>query len=254
MRKFAALAGVAVVASAGIAGAATINDTTLASPPGVYFGSGNINSHFSVTTENGIEIGQQALQRFVGPVTPTGNLYTVNTGATTVLGKTGSWWGFAFSVNLGITGLHLSDVSATLTMTDAVNGTTGSFNLQLIPDNAGYNGSTFNAAFLNAATDIAFQNSEALSFASIAGALNDPGYDINANNTYTFTLDVDRIVCPVGAVGCDFNLAQNTIVVQAGTGAPLPEPSQIGLGIWLIGSIALFVGTRKRRPLLLRRG
>lgn len=236
MKRLAALAGFAVAVSASIAGATTINDTTLASPPGVYFGSGNINSHFSVTTENGIEIGQQALQRFIGPVTPIGNLYTVDIGPTTVLGKTGSWWGFVFSVNLGSTGLHLSDVNATLTMTDAVKGTTGSFNLQLIPDNAGFDGSAFNAAFLNAATDIAFQNSEALSFASIAGALGDPGYDINANDTYTFTLDVDRIDCPVSVAVCDLNLAQNTIVVQAGTGAPVPEPFSIALfGAGLLG-------------------
>jgi hypothetical protein len=234
MRKLAILAGVAVAASAGTAGAVTVNDTTLASPPGVYFGSGNINSHFSVTTENGIEIGQQALERFVGPVTPTGNLYAVNVGPTTVPGKTGSWWGFVFSVNLGSTGLHLSDVSATLTMTDAVNGTTGSFDLQLIPDNSGYDGSAFHNPAL--ATDIAFQNSEALSFASVAAALGDPGYNINANNTYTFTLDVDRIACPVSTTGCDLNLAQNTIVVQAGTGAPVPEPISIALfGAGLVG-------------------
>jgi hypothetical protein len=234
MRKLAALAGVAVAASAGIAGAATVNDTTLASPPGVYFGSGNINSHFSVTTENGVEIGQQALERFVGPVTPTGNLYAVDVGATTVPGKTGSWWGFVFSVNLGSTGLILHDVSATLTMTDVVNGTTGSFDLQLIPDNAGYDGSSFDNPAVD--TDIAFQNSEALSFASIAAALGDPGYNINANNTYIFTLDVDRIACPVDTTTCDLNLAQNTIVVQAGTGAPVPEPISIALfGAGLIG-------------------
>jgi hypothetical protein len=235
MKKLAALAGVAVAASAATAGATTVNDTTLASPPGVYFGSGNINSHFSVTTENGIEIGQQALERFVGPVTPTGNLYTVDVGATTVPGKTGSWWGFVFSVNLGSTGLHLGDVTATLTMTDAVNGTTTAtpFNLQLIPDNAGYDGSAFHTAV---PTDIAFQNSEALSFATLAGFLGDPAYDINANNTYTFTLDVDRIVCPVSFTACDLNLAQNTIVVQAGTGAPAPEPLSIAMfGAGLVG-------------------
>jgi hypothetical protein len=234
MKKLAALAGVAVAASAGTAGAVTVNDTTLASPPGVYFGTGNINSHFSVTTDNGIEIGQQALERFIGPVTPTGNLYTVDVGATTVPGKTGSWWGFVFSVNLGSTGLHLSDVTAMLTMTDAVNGTTGTFDLQLIPDNAGYDGSAFHDPA--AATDIAFQNSEALSFASIAAALGDPGYDINANNTYTFTLDVDLIGCPAGTPACDRNLAENTIVVQAGTGAPVPEPFSIALfGAGLVG-------------------
>jgi len=234
IKKLAALAGVAVAASAGTAGATTVNDTTLASPPGVYFGSGNINSHFSVTTENGIEIGQQALERFVGPVTPTGNLYTVNVGPTTVPGKTGSWWGFVFSVNLGSTGLHLSDVTAMLTMTDAVNGTSGTLNLKLIPDNEGYDGSAFDSVAVP--TDIAFQNSEALSFADVRAALGDPLYDIDANNTYTFTLDVDRIACPVSTTACDLNLAQNTIVVQAGTGAPAPEPFSIAMfGAGLVG-------------------
>ena len=61
-------------------------------------GSGTSNGHFAVDTEaNGVELGLRASIRYVGPITPTGNLYTAPVG----LASGGALWNFEFSVNPG---------------------------------------------------------------------------------------------------------------------------------------------------------
>src|ERR1700722_10624472 len=122
--------------------ATVVDNTSLASPPGVYFGTGNANSNFTVDNDAGIELGLSAITRFVGPIVPTpttSNIYDVPLGPTTVPGHTGAAWGFDFSINLhppGGSSLTLGDIGALLTLTDVVNGTTGSFNPLGIPDNS----------------------------------------------------------------------------------------------------------------------
>jgi hypothetical protein len=227
----------------GAAQAAVVNNTALASPPGVYFGSGNSNSNFTVSTKGSVELGLSAITRYVGPVVPTGNEYDVATGATSVPGKTGSAWGFVFSVNLnadGLGSLNLSDITTKLTLNDVGLGTTGSFDVLGIPDNSEYGaGGVCTPAILCGAASgyYAFQNSEALSFAAVAGALGDPGYDINANDTYIFTLEAfDK----AGAL-----LGTNTINVVAGTGAVIPEP--ITLSLFGAGFAGLAIVRRRRK-------
>src|SRR4051812_32128083 len=126
--------------SVALASAAPVLDTSLTDPPGVYFGSGNVNSHFTVDRTGSIETGLSAINRYIGPVTPTGSTYNVPTGPTTVPTKTGSEWGFVFSVNLNYNGANpngtLSDVTTRLTLRDVGLGTTGSFDPMIIPDNA----------------------------------------------------------------------------------------------------------------------
>ena len=240
------MSAVALVLSAGASNADTVTyDASLASP-GVYFGTGNINSGFTVDQSNNIELGLEAIQRYIGPVTPTGSTYDVLTGDTTVPGKSGANWGFVFSVNLQAAGGSATfpgNYTVDLTMTDVGNGTTSSpFNLLSIPDNSYYGPSgVCNGSACLSGNPYAFQNSEALSFPIIADLLNDPGYDVNANDTFNFTLSVSQ----QGTI-----LASDSITVVAGTGAqPVPEPSSFPVllaGLGLIGG-AFYFGRKKAK-------
>ncbi|MGA9869440.1 MAG: PEP-CTERM sorting domain-containing protein [Acetobacteraceae bacterium] len=211
MRKFllSSVAAAAALAFVGITPAlATVDNTSLASPPGTYFGTGNPNTNWTVNTVSGVEMGLQASLPTIGPIVPVGNVYGVATGVN---------WNFNFSVNTAASGLTLSDVGPiSLSLTDFGTGTTGSFDPTLIPDNA-------------TVDDTGFQNSEGLRFASIAAVLGDPDYDVNANDTYLFTLSTSA-----GSV---------TERVVVGSGA-VPEPASLAvLGVGLLG----LAFTRKRR-------
>jgi len=146
------------------------------------------------------------------------------------------------SVNLNADGrgtLNLSDITTKLTLNDVGLGTTGGFDVLAIPDNAEYGagGVCPNASLCGPASGFsAFQNSEALSFALVAAALGDSGYDINADDTYVFTLEAFN---KAGAL-----LGTNTINVVAGRGAAVPEPVTLSLfGAGVAGMAAL----RRRR-------
>jgi len=243
MKKIAALSFAATfLGLIGAAQAGVVNDTSLVNPPGVYFGAGNSNSHFNVSTTGSVEIGLSAITRFIGPVTPTGNEYDVATGATSVPGKTGSSWGFVFSVNLNADGngaLNLSNITTKLTLNDVGLGTTGFFDVLAIPDNTlyGTGGTCTPSITCTTANYFAFQNSEALSFAAVAAALNDPGYDMNADDTYIFTLEAFN---QAGAL-----LGSNTINVVAGKGAAVPEP--LTLSLFGAGFAGLAVMRRRKK-------
>jgi hypothetical protein len=243
--SFATLASatLALVGFGGAAQAAVVYNTSLANPPGVYFGNGNSNSGFAVSTTGSVELGLSAITRFVGPIVPALNTYDVPTGATGVAGKTGSAWGFVFSVDLNADGKgtqNLSTITTRLTLNDVGLGTSGFFDPLAIPDNAEFGaGGVCSPAFLCGASSgfYAFQNSEALSFAAVAGALGDPGYNVNANDTYIFTLQAFNSNAAL--------LGSDTITVVAGKGATrIPEPVTLSLfGAGFAGIAAL----RRRR-------
>ena len=244
------LAVAALLLIAGPAQATITYDTALAAPAGTYYGAGNPNTHWVVDNENGAEIGFKALIRYTGYVAPDNSgTYYVPIGATTVSGKTGSAWGFAFSLNLSGAGLVLNDVTTSLQMQDLANGTTGNFDALFLPDNYGYSssGRDGGSSPLDATNDYGFQNSEALSYASIAAAFGDAGYDMNQNNTYKFQFSV---TCKTGTSCAGQQLASVNSTVIAGTGAPVrvPEPSSIGIfGAGLLALLGLCLAAARRR-------
>jgi hypothetical protein len=227
----------ALFVAPGISSASVIDNTSLDLVPGVFYGTGNAGTNFAWTVDNeanGVQLGLQTIIRFAGggPVTPTGDVYMVPTGATSTPGKTGSTWDFVFSVNSGSN--PLAGETAIISMQDLGRGTSGGFNLNLIPDNA-KNGNVE-------------QNAETLSFASIAVGLNDPLFDLNANDTYDFEL---TLFGP-GACALDCSLTklgEVDMTVVAGSGATaVPEPSSLSLfipGLLGLGFVG-FVGNRRR--------
>jgi hypothetical protein len=233
-------AAAVLIGTIGAADAATFFNSSLTSPPGVYFGAGNSNSNFTVDRTGNVELGLSAIERFVGPIVPTGSTYNVSTSATAEPGKTGSDWGFVFSVNINADGTdtkhNLSNITAILGLQDIANGTTGSFNIGLIPDNTlyGASGTCYPSILCSTASNYAFQNSETLSFASIAGALSDPGFNYAMDNTYIFTLSLYNNLSSGSLISSD------QITVVAGRGAQVPEPLTISLfAAGLVGAGAL---------------
>lgn len=243
IRGFVAVSGLMLAIGLGhatTARAGVTYDTALASP-GVYFGSGNGSTHWTVNTQGGVELGLEALIRYTtGAVTPQAgtSTYDVPLGINTVHG--GSLWDFAFSANLGSgTGRTLSGTTTQLSVVDVVNGTSGSFNALLIGDNVGYGPGGANAAGSNASTDYGFQNSETLSFAGIAAGVGDPGFDPTQNDTYLVTFSAADLS------GNSLGSVSETIV--AGTGAPVPEPGDLAiLGVGLLGLAVAHRAGRRR--------
>lgn len=212
-------------------------DTSLTSPPGVYFGTGNANSNFTTETDGTTELGLSVITRYVGPIDPGAgsNVYQVSPGATTVPGKTGSSWGFDFSINTQYNGGSdvLDAFAYSLNITDLTTGNVGpTFNpVLLIGDNTGYGSTGATPNTTNIATQWGTQNSEALSFAGFL-----PGYNINATDEYQITLS-------------ELNLTTGDVIetdtVFANAGPPVPEPTSI----FLFGTLALGVLVLGRRRL-----
>ena len=62
-------------------------------------GSGTVNGGFTVDRVDGVEIGLRAAIRFVGPISPVGNVYTAPAGTS---GGTVALWNFEFSIDPGL--------------------------------------------------------------------------------------------------------------------------------------------------------
>lgn len=227
------LALLAALALPGYVTAATILlNTSLTSPPGVYFGGGNANSNFAVSTDGTTELGASIIMRHVGPINPgpESDVYAVPTG-TDIQGR--SLWGFTFSVNTQYNGgsAVLGDFAYTLNVTDLTTANVGpTFDpIRGIPDNTGF-GTTGKTSVLTISTQWGAQNSETPSFAGFL-----PGFDPNAHDVYQITLSQQTL-------GGD--VLQTVSVLANATGGPVPEPATFGMiGI---GLVALVLAARKR--------
>jgi len=209
---------VSAIVLAGSAHAATILfDTPLVSPPGLYFGNGNSNSNFTISTDGVTELGLSVLLRYVGPIDPGAgsDVYRVPTGPPPSP-RTGAAWGFVFSVNTRYQGGNalLGDFQYALTVVDLTTNTVGPTidPVRGIVDNAGF-GAAGKTAGVSLTTEWGAQNSEALSFPSFL-----PGFSANAPDLYQITLT---------QLSADGQTTLGSVTVFAD--ATAPEPATWGL-------------------------
>jgi hypothetical protein len=218
----------ATVVLAGNSAAATVllYDTSLASPPGVYFGTGNANLNFTVSQDGVTELGLSVITRYVGPIDPSAgsNVYTAPTGPPPP-GHTGAAWGFTFSVNTQYSGgtADLGDFTYALTVVDLTAATSGpTFDpVRAIPDNTGF-GASGKTAGVNLSAEWGAQNSESPSFAGFL-----PGFNPNANDLYKITLS---------ELSSDGGTVLQSVSVFAD--ATAPEPGTFGLFACSLAALA----------------
>jgi hypothetical protein len=215
----AALAALTLFALAPVAHADTLlYNASLVNPPGIYFGTGIANDGFTIDTNNNVELGLSAEDRFAGPITPTGNVYGVPLGGSS---HGGSAWGIILSLNLQASGgaLVLGGVDAVLSLTDTATGfhiTIPDF-LALVADNTCYGALGVDTACTNA-TDFGVQNAEP---GSLMMSLGDTSFSDLAPDTYIITV----AVYGCNTAGCESNLlATDTIELDT-----VPEPGTITL-------------------------
>lgn len=226
------LALVAMSFAPAAASADQLFNHSLASP-GVYFGSGNVNAGFTIldttnTDGSTLELGLEAIERYIGPITPTSNDYLAAATDT----KDASW-NFVFSVNSGTDPLSAYTYSLSITNDNTL--ASYAFDPTLLPDNAqvGADACANNATgcAMNLAND-GFQNSENLGFSFLATPL---AFNASAPDEYTITLAAN----PKSGVNTDPSVSINVT-------AETPEPATLALmggGLLLLG---LAVSRRKR--------
>lgn len=176
--KFLSFALVLIFAmSISLVSAGVVTYNTGLAAPGTYFGSGNPNTGWTVYTNGNLELGLGVVIRYTGNAPEDGSVYYVPTGPTTVPTKTGSAWGWKFSVNTQAGGgsLTVGDYDFTMKITDLNTLANFSFDPTLIPDN-----------YLQPGNPTAgFQNAESLHYAAFGLPI---AYDMYAMHNYQFEL------------------------------------------------------------------
>jgi hypothetical protein len=197
------LAAIAVagLASAANAAAVTTLDTSLADPPGVFFGTGNFNDGYAVTTDDGLQIGLKSKinKDASDSITPAGDVYSIGLGHKV---------NFDYAVIPG--SVDLTGATATLTILNVDSGQTYSFDAS--PANLPLGDTTLGSAY---------ENSEQLAFFPV-------NYNMNDNDTFDVTLTLNNVQGISGPVS-----VENVIKIGSGT----PEPASWALMILGLGGI-----------------
>jgi hypothetical protein len=208
-----------VAFAAGLATAARADglafDQNLA-PPGVYYGLGNSNGHFTVDTENGVEVGLRAHIYQQDATSPVGALYSF------ALGNSLS---FDWSVNPNVGGnqVDLTGVSALLTIHDFANNNTQSFPADFfLLGNA-----------TNPGAPGGYQNSERLAFGFV-----DSAYNMNQNNTFSVNLTLSGVPT-AGTISV-------TETIQQGSGFAVPEPATWAMMLLGFGGVGAALRRTRR--------
>jgi hypothetical protein len=240
MKQFTCLAVLAAgVCVAGLSASTLSYDAALSSPGGFYNGTGGINAGFTVldasnTDGSSLELGLSAIQRFMGPITPTGNDYTAPLGISGGDAK----WDFSFSVYTGSD--SLSAYTYSVTITDQTTHATVNFDPTLLDNSYWSGGATgHETSTKDLSTEDGLQNSENLSFSFLSSAL---GFNPNSTDPYLITLAADPTdSTSVDSVSIEVNQPASTV----------PEPGSISIaagGLLLLGIVFLkkrFRGTSR---------
>lgn len=205
--KISSLA-VALAFVTGPAHASIALDANLAAP-GVYYGTGNANGHFTVnTTAAGDELGIRAHVYQQNPTSPVGSTYNF------ALGQI-----ISFDWSINPVSNSLAGITSIFTLTNLATGGTASWDALLVPDNATSSGGE--------------QNSWRLSFGFLNGGPGNIGnisYNANVDSTYNATWTVNGLDGGPQSVSATF--------VQ-GNGAAVPEPAtwaMLLLGFGVVGA------------------
>lgn len=189
---------------------------------GVYYGGGNdyVPGNWTVTTDYPVELGLRAHVYQQPAQAPTGNVYNIALGSVASLD-----WSFDnFSAQFFPTGIVSS-----LTITNLAGGSV-TFDPLSVPDNA-----------LNPNGLGGEQNSWRLSFGFLNGApgfnLGDLNYDANVNSTYNVVWSFSS---------SETGSTTNSIVIQQGSGAAVPESSTWALLILGFGAAGSALRSRRR--------
>lgn len=232
MRKWIRAAAFAFSALASLPATAAVSyDVGLSGPGGTFFGTGNPNTHWTVNTISGVELGLQATQPFIGPITPVGDVYTAPLGLSPGHAPRAAW-SFSFSFDGTGAGLTVGDLSElNLSVYDVRHAQTHDLNVLLIPDNEGFTSATTTEHNPVIATDNAVQNNTNFGFPAVA-AVFAPLFDPNEDNSFIFTLTA---TCGTEACGGDGTVI-GSVSMRVDAGQGIPEPASMAvLGVGLAG-------------------